>query len=235
MTRLWWIGLLAATPLTLSAQQPPGPPTIAVDGFASVEREPERAKLVLAVETEAPAARDAARQNADLMARVTAELRRTGIAAAMIRTVSYQLDPVYSRPRPQEAEEPRIAGYRARNMVQVTIDSIARVGATIDAAIGAGANRVAGLTFELRDPEEARVAALELAMSRARREAEAVARAAGRSLGPPVEIQIGSQPIFPRETFGARVAMQAEATTPVEAGTLTVTASVHVVFRLDRE
>ena len=231
MKRLLWAGLLAA-PLSLPAQQPPALPTITVDGSASVEREPERAVLVLAVETESATAQQAARANADAMTRVTAELRRAAIPAAMIRTVSYRLDPVYSRAQP--AEEPRIVGYRATNMVQVTIDSIPRVGATIDGAIAAGANRVAGLSFELRDPEEARVAALELAMARARREAEAVAKAAGRALGPPVEIQIGGQPMFPRETFGARVAM-AESVTPVEAGTLTVTATVHVVFRLERQ
>jgi hypothetical protein len=232
MKGLLWTGLLALAPLALSAQQQPPPPTIKVDGTATVEREPERAVLVLAVETESPMAREAARANADAMARVTAELRRAAVPPAMIRTLSYRLDPVYAPPR--EGVEPRIAGYRAVNMLQVTIDSIPRVGAIIDAAISAGANRVAGLSFELRDPEQARLAALELAMARARREAEAVARAAGRTLGAPIEIQIGGAPVFPRAFAAERIAM-AEAVTPVEGGTLTVSASVHVVFRLVRE
>jgi uncharacterized protein YggE len=233
MSRLCWICLLLAAPAAAFAQQPPKPPTLSVDGFASVEREPERGVLTLAVETESTTARDAARANAEAMTRVTGELRRSGIPPTMIRTTAYGLEPVYAPAQRDSA--PRITGYRAFNGVRVTIDSIGRIGATIDAAIAAGANRVASLSFELRNPDEAREAALAEAMARARREAETVARAAGRKLGPPIEIQVGSASVGPGPMPGARFALQAEAVTPVEGGTITVTASVHVVFRLDRE
>jgi len=120
-------------------------------------------------------------------------------------------------------------------MLEVRIDSIGRIGATIDDALAAGANRVAGLTYGLRDPDAATEVALAEAMARARREAETVAKAAGRTLGPPLEIQVGGASIQPMPMAGARLAMQAEAATPIEGGTITVTGSVHVVFRLDRE
>ena len=151
MSKHWLTFLLLAAPVAASAQQPPRGPSISVDGTATVERAPELGVLTLAVETEAPLAREAGRVNAEAMARVTAALRGAGIPAAMMRTVSYRLDPQYSRPVRDSV--PRITGYRALNMLEVRIDSIARIGASIDAALAAGANRVSGLSYELRDPD----------------------------------------------------------------------------------
>jgi hypothetical protein len=162
-------------------------------------------------------------------------IRGQGVPAERIRTTSFRLDPVYGRrTRPDSA--PMIVGYRAINMVQVTVDTITRVGAAIDAGIGAGANRVAGLNFELRDPDEARLAALGEAVAKARREAEAVARAAGQRLGDPLRINMSSAMPMPRPFYDARVQMEAAqmAPTPIEGGTLTVTATVHIVYRLER-
>ena len=49
----------------------------------------------------------------------------------------------------------------------------------IDAALGAGATNIAQLTFESSKREAARLEALARAVQRARREAEAIARASG--------------------------------------------------------
>jgi uncharacterized protein YggE len=107
------------------------------------------------------------------------------------------------------------------------------MGAVIDAAIGSGANRVANIRFQLRDPHAAHVEAAAIAMRHARRQAEAIAAAAGEQLGPAMSITttafMPQPPLpFPR----ADMAMAVEAATPVEGGTLTVMANVHVVYRL---
>lgn len=232
MNRLWYVGLLMALPGSAHAQARPDPPTIVVDGTATVTREPDRAVLSIAVENTAASAQDAARANADAMIRVTDTLREGGIPSPMIQTASYRLDPVYSR-NPQSDNPQRVVAYRATNMLRVTVDSVSLVGSVIDAAIGAGANRVTGLSFELRNPEEARAEALELAVARARRDAEVAAQAAGQALGPPVRIEVGDARVSPREVVAAR-AIQEMGPTPVEAGTLTVRASVRVVYRLLR-
>ncbi|MGH7503903.1 MAG: SIMPL domain-containing protein [Longimicrobiales bacterium] len=217
------------------AQEPPQPPTIVVDASAEVEREPERAVLVLAVESEGETARAASQTNANAMDGVLRALLEQGIERRLIRTLSYRLDPVYGhRVRPDSA--PAIVGYRAVNMVQVTVDTIARLGGVIDASIAAGANRVAGLNYELRDPEQARLEALEQAVAKAKREAEVVARAAGQRLGDPINISMSSAIPMPRPMYdmaAARVEM-AQAATPIEGGTITVTANVHIVYRLER-
>jgi uncharacterized protein len=226
--------LIAVAPVAASAQNREGPPTINVDATASVERSPDRAVLTLAVETEGSTAQEASQGNADSMARLLAALKQAGLQGPAVRTLTIRLSPVYSPQGPDRDEPPHISGYRAVNMVQVTVDSVARAGRIVDTAINAGANRLANLSFELKDPDEARIAALQQAVSQAKREAEAVAAAAGRTLGDPLEITINSDMGRPMPMYAERgVAMAQSADTPVEGGTLTITATIHVVYRLD--
>lgn len=151
------------------------PRKLTVVGTGTIEREPERAVVRLAVESEAPTAREASQANAELMEAVIEAIHDAGIPEDDVRTESYQLNPVYRRPPTGQGGTPEIGAYRAVNMVEVTVDDLDRLGRVIDAAIGAGANRVASLSFELRDHESARRAALEQAVANARAEAEAVA------------------------------------------------------------
>jgi hypothetical protein len=227
--------LLLLLPAVVSAQQPEMPRTLTVSAQGTVERAPDQAVLMLAVESESSNARDAARTNAGKMDRVLAALRRAGIAADRIRTVGYDLQPVYAR-QEQGDEPPRIAGYRALNRLQVTIDALDRVGPALDAAIEAGANRAENLYFGIKDTSSARLEALQLATAKAKREAEAVAAASGERLGVVQSMHVDSYmppPPRPVEMYARAVAMDAmKVETPVEAGTLAVTASVTIVYRL---
>lgn len=222
-------------PLPLAAQTPERPElrTITVDAMGTVERAPERANLVLSVESEAPTAADAGQANAQQMDRLIAALRQLGYSGPEVRTTGYNLMPIYGRQDdPRGIESPRITGYRAVNTVQVQIDTIARVGPTIDAALGAGANRVQGVNFELRDPDAARVEALREAMAKARREGEALAAAAGVTLGQVQSVQTSGGG-YPQPMPMYRAAMDmAQAATPIEPGTLTISANVVVVYRI---
>lgn len=221
-------------PAALMAQQPQEQPrTLAVSATGTVELEPEQGVVLLAVESEAPTAQAAAAANAAKMTQLMTALRDQRIRDRDIRTVSYELRPEYSR-QERGTEPPRIASYRAVNMVQVTVDSVPRLGGVIDAAIGNGANRVANIRFQLRDPRAAHLEAVAVATRNARREAEVIAEAAGETLGPVVSINTGGYNPVPPPMPYARMdmAMAAEASTPVEGGTLTVVANVHIVYRL---
>ncbi|MEX2285327.1 MAG: SIMPL domain-containing protein [Gemmatimonadota bacterium] len=231
--------LTLAVPMAGSAQQTqPMERTVTVNANATVEREPEQAVILLAVESPAATAQLAARTNATKMDALVAALRRLGISGPNVRTVSYQLQPQYSNERPQPTERqgpPRIVGYRAINMVQVTVDTVTRTGAVIDAAIAAGANRVAGLSFELKDPQLARNDALRLAVTRARGEAQAMAEAAGQRLGEPLTISTGGYAVPRYARAMDMVSMEAAqaAPTPIEPGTLSVQANVTIVYKLE--
>ena len=233
--------LLALMPALASAQQNPPPErTVVVSANATVEREPERAVVLLAVESTGTTARLAAQANATKMDAMLAALRRLGLSGPNVRTTNYELIPEYARPTREEElrganVQPKIIGYRARNMVQVTVDTIARVGNVIDTAIQAGGNRVASLQFELKNPDAARLDALKLAVAKARAEAEAMATAAGQRLGLPLNITTSAYPI-PMYRRGVEMAMDAAVQappTPIEGGTLTIGANVTITYRLE--
>ena len=100
--------------------------------------------------------------------------------------------------------------------------------AVIDAATQAGANHVQGIQFTLRDQDAVRAEALREAVLRARAEADVLAAALGLKVLRVLSVEENSPRVVPVRVFdGAPRAMATAApATPVEAGTLDVTADV---------
>jgi uncharacterized protein YggE len=179
---------LAATMLAFSrvamAQEvsrslPSAPPYIEAIGQGEAQVAPDRATLTLVVQTKGPAAATVAAQNARTQDRVLDTLRALGYTGARVSTRNYHVGPNYeTTPR-----ETRQVGYVARNAMTVRITQLADIGALIDAALARGATQVEGVTFESSRADSARHAALADAATKARADAEAVARAMGGSLG----------------------------------------------------
>ncbi len=216
--------------------RPPAPDTsgtLQVSATGEVEVEPDRARVAFAVETEAETAEAAAAENARRMDRVHRALRGTELPGLRLETFGYALQPRYAR-RTRTDEPPRIVGYRVLNHVRAIVDEVDGVGALIDAGNGAGANRIRSLDFEVSDTGEPRLEALRRAVAKARREAEAIATAMGAELGPALEVRAGSDEPRPlRYPVPAPQELARDApTTPVEAGTRTVSATVTILYRL---
>ncbi|HWV58634.1 MAG TPA: SIMPL domain-containing protein [Longimicrobiales bacterium] len=207
--------------------------TITVTATGTATRQPDRARVLLAVETVAVTADAATDANSRRMEAVFAALRALGLGPDQLRTTGFELYPEYARDRPVDQPEPRIVGYRARNSIQATVDDVTRVGEVLDAAISAGADRVMSLWFELQDPAAARADALRDAVAKARAEAEAIAGALGEPLGPVLDISTtGATPVrAPMPLAAARDMAYAEAV-PVEPGELDISAFVTAVFRI---
>lgn len=226
-------GLAACAGLASAQDTPSVDPEagyVQVSGTAEVQVPVDRARVLFAVETEEPDARAAVERNATLMDAVLSALRDLDVPDLDLETQGFQLQPQYERP---SGETMRIRAYRARNHVSVTVDDVDAVGRVVDAAVGAGANRIASLTFEARDTEDARLEALGMAVQNARRQAEVMASALGLPLGPPLEVNGGAQRNPPRPMAMDRMEMaQAAPSTPVEAGDQTVSASVSIKYRL---
>jgi uncharacterized protein len=225
MMRLWLAVLAGAALAPALAQQPPLS-SIRVTGDARVTAKPDRVQIDLGVMTRAPLSQDAAAQNARAVDAVLAAVRKVGGSSAVLKTISYSLNPNY-RPRPKEGE-PTIEGYTALNVVQVTLDDLGRIGAVIDAATQAGANRIQDIQFTLRDQDAVRAQALREAATRARAEADVLAAALGVKVLRILTVEESSPRVMPVRVYGgAPRAMAAEAApTPVEAGTLDITADV---------
>jgi len=158
------LACVAASPLR--AQPAPASPvsSIRVSGDAKITARPDRVQIDIGVSTRAAQSQEAASQNARQVDAVLAAVRKA-TPAAVLKTISYSLNPTYQYH--SKGEEPTIAGYSAVNVVQVTLDDLAKIGTVIDSATLAGANHVQGIQFTLRDQDAVRAEALRQAATRA--------------------------------------------------------------------
>ncbi len=218
---------------TASAHDTP-PPTLTATGDAEVSVAPDRARVVLGATVQAADASDAQRRIAEIMTRALEALRGAGARDEDLKTAGVTLHPVHAPAgrRPNgETEEPRIVAYRASNTVEVVLTDLARVGTTIDAGVGAGANRVQGVTFELTDESGPKADALAAAVRNAREKAERMAAAAGvRLVALQSVTESGGRFVGP---VAATARMSAfDVGTPVEPGRITVTGAVSLTYRI---
>ncbi len=224
--------LLLSLPATAAAQRvvPQPPPAIVAMGHGEVKVTPDRATILASVESRAETAAQAGAANATVQTRVIAALRALGLEADQISTVGYSVQPEYKYD-PNGGGRPRIVGYVARNTVRAELRRIDQVGRAIDAALGAGANRIAGVNFFASNQEQARRTALATAVANACRDAEVMARAAGGSLSGVLEVMAQDfgfpQPRPMMDMAEARMANAPAQETPIEAADITVRVGVH--------
>lgn len=129
--------------------------TIAVSGTARVAASPDRAEMMIAVETRADTAKKAQQQNADLSTKVIDAIKRAGVPQNSIETASFNLYPLYDYNT--EGSQPRITGYTASHSLSVKTDDAEKASEVIDAAVNAGANRVDTIQFTLTDQRRDKV------------------------------------------------------------------------------
>jgi len=201
--------------------------SVTVSGTAIIRSAPDEAIVGLGVQTQANTAQGALSQNAEKMVSVLQAVEAQGVTRADIATSSVSLYPTYG----QSGTE--ITGYQAANQVDVTVRNMDKVGAVIDAAVGAGANFTNGVTFQVSDQNRGVNDALTAAVENARSKAEALAAAGGARLGQVLSIEETSAPNpGPPILFERDVAAAQAAPTPVRPPTLETQVSVTVVWSL---
>jgi uncharacterized protein YggE len=203
--------------------------TVRAVGTATVSTQPDLVRVSLSVVTTAPTAAVASEQNATIVDRVINQVRAVVGNAGQVRTTGYSLGPNYSQSR--DGTPPQIVSYTLTNTLEVTSPDLSRAGQIIDTASGAGANRINGLSFGLRDSNDAQTQALTRAATRARDQARAIALGVGLSLGPILSLEEGSVVSPVRGVLGAP---DASAATRVEPGLVEVTASVTLEAELSQ-
>lgn len=204
----------------------PRPPSITVNGEATIAAEPDQAQIDIGVFTQARTAPDASRENAERLARVLAEVKKLLSKADEVKTSGYSLNPQYRYP---QGGKPEIVGYTANNIVRIKTSKLDDVGKLIDAAMQAGANNINRLLFTLKDEEAARLDALRQASAKAKAKAEAIAASLGLKIlriSSVTEGERSFQPIFRQAPMARGEALAAQAPTPVEPGTVDVRSTV---------
>ena len=197
---------------------------ITVQGSGSITSVPDRAQLSFGIESQAPTARAALAANGTEMRKVIAAIRAAG--ATEVQTQSVSLYPRYVQKDGTEAGS--VQGYVAQNSVSAVIRDLAKAGAVIDAAVGAGANQVSGPSLSRGDQDELYRQALRAAVTDARSRAQVLADAANVTLGRVTEIVEGGAAPLPDMLAAGRAAD--ESATPIEPGEQKLVASVTVTF-----
>ena len=225
---------LAAGSLSAQTATPADSGVVRVSGTGQVSVAPDHGRVSFAVETRGDDAAETSRENAERMTAVLEAVRGTEVEGLEVETFGYALRPIYRTVTEDGERVQRLDGYQATNNVSARFSDIEAAGRIIDAAVEAGANRIAGLSFYAEETAEARDEALGMAVENATREARVMAAALGRTLGGALEIQGGAQQPRPAMRFESMdMAMaQARSETPVEAGDQTVSAQVSITFRL---
>ncbi len=198
--------------------------TVSASGYADAE--PDRATISAGVAAEAETAAAALSANTELMQKVIAGLKESGIDAKDIQTRNFNVEPRYTNPRDGT---PTIDGYRVSNQVTLVVRDLKALGGLLDKLVSLGANQVNGLAFEVSKAETLKDEARKEAVANARRRAELLAAAAGADLGEVVTITEEMSYGGPRPM--AMRAARADAV-PIEAGTETLEARVTVTWAL---
>jgi uncharacterized protein YggE len=201
-------------------------PSLVTSGQGEARVAPDRASVSVNVQTRGSTAAAAASDNARRTRAVLDALAKLEIPREQLGTEGYS---VYPEMRyDTNGGSPRVTGYVVTNTVRAETHRVEQAGAIIDAALGAGANLINGLSFYASSIDEPRRAAVALAVASARADAEAMARAAGGSVGALLELSTQGPTIPPRPMFevAARAQMAKAEPTPVNPGQQTVTVFV---------
>ena len=209
-------------------------PTLSVNGEGMVEAAPDRATISIGVLTQDREASRAQATNAKTAQDVINSIVALGVERKNINTSDYNFRPTY---RQDENRRQEIYGYEVRNTVYVVLDNLDLVGKVIDAALNHGANNIDSLDFGIKNRKKLQDDALILAIRDARQRAELVARELGKSIVGVEDISIntgGVGVMRANQKMYAMAEMAMDAATPIEAGTLTCSASVHITFILSK-
>jgi len=144
-------GEAMATQVTIAASNPVIDLTIS----EAVETKPDIAIFSTGVQTMAPTASEAVRQNNVQMASVVARLKKLGIADKDIQTTQISLNQQFDYRDGQQI----FKGFQASNMVNAKLRDLKKLSAFLDALAVDGATNFNGPTFSIDDDSKLKEAA----------------------------------------------------------------------------
>ncbi len=216
--------LIAAPALAQTAP----PPMITVSGEATISVAPDQAEIEAGVTSDAKTAREASEANNATMGKLLLALKAANIEQKDIQTSRLSLQPQYA---PNRSGPAPVVGYQASNRVSVRLHDILKVASTIDMLVAAGATDIGGIGFSVSNASKLLDDARGQAVADARRKAEIYAKAAGVTLGAPLDISEGGGAPGPMPYRKMAVGM-AVSPTPIAQGEETLRVNVSVSWAI---
>jgi uncharacterized protein len=202
--------------------------TMSVSGTGTISVKANQAIIVLGVYTEGKLASTAIDENSALMNEVVKALKAAGITEDNMQTMGYNVVPVYNW------EVRMNVGYQVTNSLQIKVNDLTKVGAVIDAASAAGANKVDSVTFTLSESTSntLKTQAYEKAIADVKAKAKVLSDGFGIKITGVQSVgeSYYSPPIYRNSYISAEAG---KSSTPIIAGNLDVTVTLSVVYTID--
>jgi len=164
--------------LLAQAPSPKAGPEILTAGSGEATLPPQRAVLHIGMTSRASNAAEASSRNAKILRSVLDTLGRAGFPRESLKTVDFGVGPVIDYEHAN-----RVTGYDATATIRLVVRDLTQIGRVIDLALTAGATDIPDVEFESDSVAIGRRRALGEALTKARNDADALATAAGGSLG----------------------------------------------------
>ena len=213
-----------------------GNSTISVSGTGIIKTEPNQAKVYLGVETQSGNVTEALEENSLKMQSIIKAIKKLGIPKDSIETTYFSVYPI----RDYEKSGEDIIGYRASNEITVELQDLDKIGAVIEEAMNAGANKVRRIEFGLTEDKrrELKNEALKEACKDARTKADAIASGLGLRITRIATAKESGTYVAPyrAEVFGSEYAMPIPTSAPeaipppIEPKEVKVSATIDIAY-----
>jgi uncharacterized protein len=228
--------LLAAAlpvPPTLAAEAEQ-PRTVSVSGQGEIQAEPDRAFVTLGIEARKPKleeARATVTKAVDSVLKLAAELK---IDSKLVRTTRLTVQPEYNWEG--NVRERKLIGYYVARQVEIDLRDLEKLGQLLERAVDLGVNQIGDPRLDSSKRRDLEREALAKAVADARLNAEALAKAAGATVGAPRTISASSGFVPPPAPMRAKVMMAAaessDASQTYQSGQMTFNGTVEIQYDL---
>lgn len=233
--------------LSQAAPEPEAPlHEIQLTGVGEVVARPNRVTLTIGHAcVDADPAKSQAK-NDKVMGAVISSLKSLGITAEDISTIRYNLVPHYKSVRVKKGKTERVTtkldGYETTHVIAATAHDVALAGRLLAVGSGERASWKGGIEFTVDDKERNRLKleAIRTAMQQAKDKAETALTFCGRSIVAmePINVDEQQRGGFPEpgwndsvQVLRAREPSTTEVPVPVEPGSISIKATVTMLFR----
>ncbi len=203
--------------------------TLSVTGTGKVTLVPDLAYINIGVRSEAQDVSSALEANNAQAAAITKALKEIGIDETDLQTANFN---VYSIQQYDQMGQPSYISYSVENTLYVTVRDLTKLSQTLDAALGAGANQIYGINFDIANRQAALEQARDLAIKDAEAKALATAATAGVTLGQIQTINVANTSyVQPYSPYGMGGGMEDSTTSvPVSAGQIVVSFDANLIY-----
>ncbi len=209
--------------------------TASVTGSATTSIAPDMVTVQFGVDTQAKTAKDAISTNAQMMNAVVSAVQNIGITKDEISTAGFSIYPVYNDTVPDLVtgiHKSVLAGYQVSNTLYVKTTKLSLAGSVVDAAVGAGANRVDNISFSLSPDKQQSMqdSLLGQAVLNAQSRAEKAIDPLGQKIIGVKMVNLSEFNMAPVPMYYGAKSMAADMSTPVFTANQQVTTTVDVTF-----